>query len=531
MTLSQLEKVLQQAEKELNSLGDNADSKKLAIARAKVNTAKTAVTKANAQNDTNPGKRTIKEWEDLYKTLSDVEGEFESIGDTVGGTVGEIISQCGQFATSTLQMINGIVQLTNISKTGIEGTAIAGATAISTMEKASVILTIISAGMQIAMQIVSLFNNDDSKQKEIENLQDRIDQLQWELDNQEIGRVQKQYGDAINRLNQALSATKIEIAATQTGWDRIITLMSRASENQELMQKTAEKLAKTYGSMAYTADKALGAAKYQSAEESLKNIAQQQLLIQEQIELERSKKKKDKGQIEEWEQKIEELGQQALELINEMVEDIIGDTSTGIADELANAFIEAFQAGENAAEAWGNKVNEIVADVLKRMLVSKYLEEPLGQIFDKYKTKWFKDGQFQGLDAVINSMQSFADDLNAVGQDFATIWENLPDSVKNMFTVTSDAEREASQKGIASASQESVDELNGRATAIQSHTFSINENTKTILATTQAILRSVMNIETETTGFGSRLERIEGNIKEMNNTIGDMATRGIRLKN
>ena len=531
MTLSQLEKVLQQAEKELNSLGDNADSKKLAIARAKVNTAKTAVTKANAQNDTNPGKRTIKEWEDLYKTLSDVEGEFESIGDTVGGTVGEIISQCGQFATSTLQMINGIVQLTNISKTGIEGTAIAGATAISTMEKASVILTIISAGMQIAMQIVSLFNNDDSKQKEIENLQDRIDQLQWELDHQEIGRVQKQYGDAINRLNQALAATKIEIASTQTGWDRIITLMSRASENQELMQKTAEKLAKTYGSMAYTADKALGAAKYQSAEESLKNIAQQQLLIQEQIELERSKKKKDKGQIEEWEQKIEELGQQALELINEMVEDIIGDTSTGIADELANAFIEAFQAGENAAEAWGNKVNEIVADVLKRMLVSKYLEEPLGQIFDKYKTKWFKDGQFQGLDAVINSMQSFADDLNAVGQDFATIWENLPESVKNMFTITSDAEREASQKGIASASQESVDELNGRATAIQSHTFSINENTKTILATTQAILRSVMNIETETTGFGSRLERIEGNIKEMNNTIGDMATRGIRLKN
>ena len=125
------------------------------------------------------------------------------------------------------------------------------------------------------------------------------------------------------------------------------------------------------------------------------------------------------------------------------------------------------QDGEDYAEAWGDKVKDIVGDVIKRMLVSKYLEEPLGEIFDKYKNKWFKDGQFMGLDAVIASMSGFANDLNAVGQDFAEIWEALPDSVKNMFDVTEEATREASEKGIATASQESVDELNGRATAIQ----------------------------------------------------------------
>lgn len=532
LSLRQLNAVLQQAKDNLAELKKSSapDPKELAVARAKVNKAQAAVNKANAKNNTAPGKRTLKEWEDLYKTLQDVEKEFENIGDTVGGVVGDIISQCGQFATSTLQMINGIVQLTQMSATSIQGTAAAGATAISTMEKASVILTIISAALQIAMQIVNLFNNDDKKQKEIEKLQDRIDQLQWELDHAEIGRTTAAYGSAIERVNKALQESMAELVAVQHGWMRIITLCTRASKNQELMAKTAEKLANAYSNMAYTADKALGAKKYEEANDQLKNIAQQQILIQEQIDQEYSKKKTDHGQIQEWKNKIEELGQQALEIINDMVEDIIGDSAEGIAEELGDAFIEAFQSGEDAAEAWGDKVKEIVSDVLKRMLVSKFLEEPLGDIFDKYKSKWFPNGQFAGLDAVIASMNGFASDLNAVGKDFAEIWNNLPDSVKNMFEVTNEAEREASQKGIATADQDSIDELNGRMTAVQSHTFSISEYTKQLLTTAQALLRSLLHIEEETDGLHDRMERVENYTKSIHDSVDDIVTKGIKLK-
>ena len=532
ISLEQLKGKLAEVEKLLEDATKNGSGNSTILAQYRAQKAKleSEINKANAKNQTNPGKRTIKEWEDLYKTLNDVEKEFESIGDTVGGVVGDIISQCGQFATSTLQMINGIKILSQTSTNAIGETGKAVAKSIRQVEKASVILTIISAALQIATQIASLFNDDEKKQEEIDYLQKRIDQLQWELDHQEIGRIQLQYGTAISQLNQALKQSRLELAKGQRGWQLINTLTGQASRNQKLMQMTAEKLALAYGKMSYTADKALGAEKYKQANDQLKNLAQQQILIQEQINAEASKKDSDDGAIQEWKNKIEELGLQAIELINEMVEDIIGDTSTGIAEKLADAFFDAFQAGENAAEAWGEKVNEIVADVLKRMLVSKFLEEPLGDIFNKYKAKWFKDGQFQGLDSVTNSMQGFANDLNAVGADFAAVWENLPDSIKNMVTVTSDAEREASQKGIATASQDSVDELNGRMTAVQGHTFSISENTKLLVANTQAILRSVMNIETETEGFGARLGRMEDNIKEMNNTLDDIATKGIKLK-
>ena len=535
-TLEQLQAVLEQAEAELNELESSgtASDSQISTARAKVTTAKKKVSEANAKNSVSPDKRSIKEWEDLYKTLLECEREFESLGDTVGGVAGEIISTAGSIMTSSLSMINGIVSLVNMSSQGIQGTATAAATAIQTVEKASVILTIISAALQIAMQIVNLFNNDEKKQEEIEALQGRIDQLQWELDNADIVRLQENSGRAIDRIRQTLSETKAELIQNKLAVNDVAgawrTLFSTVSNNQELLAKSAEKIAEAYANIAYSADKALGNEKYSRSKEQLENIAKQQLLIQQQINAENDKKDTDHGKIEEWERQIEELGQQAVAVINEMVEDIIGGSAADIASELGDAFFDAFQDGEDYAEAWGDKVKDIVADVIKRMLVSKYLEEPLGEIFDKYKNKWFKDGQFMGLDAVIASMSGFANDLNAVGQDFAEIWEALPDSVKNMFDVTEEATREASEKGIATASQESVDELNGRATAIQGHTYSISENTKLLVATANLILQSVLNIEGNTDGLSVRMANVESDVRDMRNTVNDLALKGIKIK-
>nr|DAP01817.1 MAG TPA: tail tape measure protein [Caudoviricetes sp.] len=535
ITLDELTKVLQEAQTQLDALekSGNADPQQLAVARAKVAKAQDELNKRNANKNTNlsPGKRSVKEWEDLYKTLSEVEKEFVDLGKTVGGTLGDIISICGSFATSTLTMINGIMTLAQWSTRATEMAAQGASKAIQQVEKASVILTIISASLQIAMQIANLFNNDAQKQKEIEALQNRIDQLQWELDNADTLRWQREYGSALVIVNKALGEARTAIAANSRGWGKLVAQTARASKNASVMADTVDRIAKAYANMSYTADKALGADKFSGAIDKLRNIAQQQVLINEQIELEASKKDKDSSKIADWKQKIEELGQDALDIINEMVEDIIGDTSSGIAEELANAFFDAFEAGEDAAQAWGDKVNEIVADVLKRMLISKFLEEPLGKVLDKYKSKWFKDGEFMGIDNVIKSMQSFGDDLNNVGTNWNAIWDVLPDTLKETMKNASQSAREGASEGIAQASQDSVDELNGRATAIQSHTYSISENTKLLLNNTNSILQSVMHIESETDGMSARLARIETQTKTMGDTLDDIALRGIKLKN
>lgn len=436
-----------------------------------------------------------------------------------------------------MSMINSIVQLANWSIISAQMAAQGVSKAIQTVEKASVILTIISAAMQIAMQIVNLFNKDNKKQEEIDALQQRIDQLQWELDNAELVRSRKfaEGGSYLAQLQKELAKTRYEmlrLGASTADWTRMLQgCYGKVSESSELMTATVDKLAKAYGNMAYTADKALGAEKYKSANEQLKNIAQQQLLIQEQIDIERSKKKTDNDAIAEYERKIEELGQQALEVINDMVEDIIGDSATGIAEELADAFFEAFAAGEDAAKAWGDKVNEIVGDILKRMMVQKFLEEPLGRVFDRYKAKWFPNGEFAGMDAVINSMTSFANDLNGKLAGFQAVMDALPDEMRQYFLDNIEDERSASQGGIATASQESVDELNGRATAIQGHTYSISENTKTLVANTSAILASVMNIENNTGSMAQDLMNIHTDIRNVRASVDHIQMHGLKLTN
>ena len=535
LSLEKLQEVLEQAEKELADLekSGTGDSQQIAVARAKVANAKSKVDKQASKQNQSPDKRSIEEWNDLRESLEDCVDAFEEVGDAVGGVAGDILSTAGSIATSTLSMINGIVQLVNMSATGMQGTATAAATAIATVEKASVILAVISAAMQIAMQIINLFNTDDKKQEEIEALQERIDQLQWELDNADAVRLQQNSFNAMEKLREVTSQVRMEFYKLRLevgdNWGAFSTLFKKLSSDEDMLTKASNELAKAYGNIAYTADKALGGADYDSAKDQLKNIAEQQLLIQEQINAEQSKKDTDQGKIDEWEQKIQELGEQAVTIINEMVEDTIGGSAADMAYELGSAFIEAFQNGEDAAEAWGEKGNEIVADIMKRMLVKQLLEERIGDIFDKYKEKWFKDGEFQGLDAVINSMGGFAADLNAVGDEFAVIWDNLPDSVKNMFTTTADATREASEQGIATASQESVDELNGRATAIQSHTYSINENTKLLVANSSAILECVIGIEQNTQRIADRMDVVEISVRDIRNDLADITIKGVKI--
>lgn len=533
MTLRQLEAVLAKAEQELAELeqSGDADDSQMAVARAKVNTARKKVEKANADNDLTPGKRTIKEWEDLYKTLMEAEKEFESVGDAVEGTAGKIISSAGQIMTSTLSMINSIITLATTSSTGIQTAATASAKAIQTVEKASVILTIISAAMQVAMAIINLFNKDDEYQEEIERLQERINQLQWELENTEASRLNENI-DILKLVKSTYAEVTTEVlklhSAGMSTWGSFYQIIGKVIYKEEILKKTSQEIAKTYANLEYTVDKALGEKRFDDAKNQLANIAQQQLLIQEQIRNEDAKKKTDHDKIADWERQIIELGEEANKIINDIVEEIMGGSAADLASELGDAFIEAFRAGEDAAEAWGEKVDDIVANVIKRMLVSKYLEEPLGDIFDKYKSKWYKDGEFAGIDAIMESMNGFANDLNAVGDEFQTIWDSLPDSIKNLITVTDDA-REASERGIATASQESVDENNGRLTVIQGHTYTMNENVKLIVLLGDKILEAI-NIIRANTEYCKRLDNIDKQISSMRNKLDEIGDDGLRVK-
>lgn len=534
MTLDDLENALAQAKAALTEAEKSgAGGASLAAAKAKVTSVEKKVAKARAEDEVSPGKRSIKEWEKLHKALEGAEREFESIGKAVGGVAGEIVGTAGKVMTSTLGMVNSIVTLTKSASEGINTTSQVSSKAIQTVEKASAILAIISAAMSIATTIIGLFNDDEKKQKEIEKLQGRIDQLQWELDNADVMRLQTNTENALTLVKRMYAETTqevLELHATSKKYaDMIYQFCGRTLYQNEILKGSVEKLAAAYANIEYSAGKALGSAKYDEGKEQLKNIAEQQLLIQEQIKKEGAKKKTDPDKIKDWEHQIQELGLKAVGIINGLVEDIIGGSAADMASELGDAFIEAFRAGEDAAKAWGEKVNDIVADIVKRMLVQEFLEKPLGTLFNDYKEKWFDDGTFLGFGAVNDSMVGFAAELNALIAGFQGGMDGLPEELRNLMLSNADSAREASEKGIATASQESVDELSGRATAIQGHTYSIMESSRLLVANSSLILMHLAGIETNTRQL-ARLERIENDMGSVKNTVNDIALKGLKLK-
>lgn len=496
---TELEASLQSLESEYNAL-DSSDTEQAQKLRAEINKTKAqinAVNKAASNTQTSPKENAIKKWQRLEKTLGDIADGFKDVGDAVGGTTGEIISAAGEIAATATSMISSIVTLTESSASAITTTSTTAANAIKAVERASVILAIIQAVLSVATKIASLFNNDEEKQAEIDRLQGRIEQLQWELDNANAIRLQRNSFDAVKNVKDAYNnAAKSIMSAYKDVGNFVEKFFIRRSKEAEIEKKAIQSIADAYSNLKYTDSNLLGKNKFGDTRERLNNLAEQQLLLQKQINAENDKKKTDKSKIREWERQIQELGAEAAEVINEVVETIIGGTAEEIAKELGDAFIDAFMEGENAAEAWGEKVDEIVADIMRQMIISKFLEERIGEVFNRYKSKWFKDGVFIGIDNVIDSMSGFADDLNKVGDEFQAIWDSLPAETKELLGNAGAARQEATERGIEAMSQDTGSELNGRFADIQGKVTDIRGY---VMMQTQSIiglLNSIGNIET-----------------------------------
>ena len=449
--------------------------------------------------------------------------------DEVMDAASDVISAVGDVGKTVSK---SVAATADAAGTATQATAQATATSISTVEKASIILTVISAALQIATAIANLFNNDDAKQEEIERLQERIDQLQWELDNADAVRLRDNTIDAVEKLKSCYAEATTEIlrlhgiTEKSSYWAQYF---GRAIYSANIYAKSIEKIADYWGGASYSADKALGSKKYDESRDRLKKLAEQQMLLQKQINAESDKKDPDGGKIQDWKNQIAELSEEMATIINEMLEDIIGYSASDLSTTLGDAFFEAAAAGEDAMEAWGKKTNEIVADILKRMLITQYLEPEIGKIFDKYKAKWFgSDGTFQGIDAVKNSADSLANDINQVGENFSAVWDSLSGSLGKWFE--EDSERSGTERGIATASQDSVDENNARLTTIQGHTYTLVQGVSELNATGNQILDKLTNIDDNTKSTAEKADAIQKDVKSMKDTVDDIVTHGIKLK-
>ena len=535
------------------------NSEKYAAAQERLKTAKIALTSAteksnkSERNAMNARNHITSAYKNFATQLKSVGGVISGLGDkaknlasifsaNVANGIGKALDVIDSVTEAASDCINALsdtgksvsqtmVSTAQASGTAMQGTAKATSTAISSVEKASVILAVISAALQVATTIASLFNNDDELQEDIDRLQNEIDQLQWQLDNLEVVELEKTMGNTFENISAIIAQTRQEIYQTQVvakgyanTWRGAMIMLSNESE---IYAKAVQKIADAYASASYTADKFLGSEKWDSARSQLENYAEQMTLIRRQIDDEYDKKDSDESAIISYKQNLSEIAEKMASLVNDMIEGIIGGSAADIATQLGDAFFEACKNGEDAMQAWASTAKDIIRDVVKQMLVSKFLEEPLGKIFDKYKTRWFgSDGRFAGIDAVIDSMQGFSNDLNAVGQNFTQVWSNLPDNITEWFSTD---ERSGTSSGIATASQESVDENNARLTTIQAHTYTLVQGVQELNSTGTLVLARLTGIEQNTNNSANSLADVRSHVRSMRNTLDEIQLKGIKI--
>lgn len=451
----------------------------------------------------------------------------------------------------------GIEAAVEASAQGSTAAAAAGATAISTIEKASVILTVISAALQVATAIANLVSGNAASEKRIKALQDRIDTLEWEIQNSDVLLFQEKYRDTVAETKEALaealeyvkqySDAYIQAAAeAEAAWSVFYanqdpemdeslrqqaawkTAIANNILTEEQMKKATEVLAENWAHVNYSATRALSSEKYKIAYDNVQKLAEQTIdLMKTNEELESGKDtEKKKKEIEENNQQIQENAQESAEIVAGIIEDVLGSSANDIASQLGDAFFDAVSAGEDAMEAWGKKTNEIVADIIRRMLVQKFLEEKIASIIDDYQKVWF-DADGLNMDAVIASMPDFANSLLNAGEEFQAIWDQLPDNIRQYLFGD---EREASQRGIATASQDSVDENNARLTTIQGHTYSLVQGLEELNGTASLILDRVTGIEANTNEANNKLDNMGNRVRNIENTVDDIQRNGIRIR-
>lgn len=533
-SLDELKRALTEAEAALATLEKKGGGKGngLAAARAKVAKLKSEVARAEAEAGNAQGPAQAAEaWTRLSKTLQTASGGFKALGKAIGGSVGEMLDGVGEVASMTSGIIGNIQTLVEVSSASMAASAGAAATSLSMMEKGSVILAIISAVVQIGMKIASLFDRSKKIDEEIKAKQAEIDALQWELDNRDAVRLWQQEGQEISGIimgaTQALAKLQMEKAIAYFSGQKE-GVRSAAREYERAYAEATERLTKKMANLSYEVGQAFGTDRYKSVRGELELMSREVMARNEEIQKEKNKGKKTDGEkIKKWQQENKEAVQKMAELMRSTMEEIVGGSAADIASQLGDSLVDAFKAGEDAAAAWGKKVDEIVANMMKRMLIKQLLEKPMARLIGNLQAKAFKDGRFDEA-GLMEGMVEFQNGMHAMKAQADLMVEAMKERT-DLFK--QDAEgRSAAAKGIATASQDSVNELNGRMTAVQGHTYAIMEGTKVLQAVCGGILEGVRDVGRLSESIDRRLGRVEEDVARVRRAAELVHTDGVRVK-
>lgn len=310
-----------------------------------------------------------------------------------------------------------------------------------------------------------------------------------------------------------LSIIQGSIGLLSSAFDLFNSRDRKAEKSIKRHQEAIDKLKASYEQLEWAVDKALGAEVYNNQMGLIHNMEQQQAHLRGMISDEQSKKKTDNGKIQDYQNQIAELDRQIQDMYDEIANDILQTNAKDFASTLADSLTEAFKAGEDAANAFEQTVNEVLQNAIVNQLKKKFLENQLQSALDSLYTDmgyWSGDNFiFDGLtDAEIA-------DFKAKVQAAANNYNQALDVYKDLFKdLEIDDDSEDSLTGaVKGVTEETADIIAGQMNAIR-----INQ-----MEATQVLRQSLQALNTiaNNTAYNRLLQDILSAVRELQRPSGD----------
>lgn len=524
LTVAQIQKLISDIQKQLNAGNLKLSPVDYKVVIDSLNQAKNRIQELNPFkalgkffNDYLAAKKKLRKAEaDLasgkgtQKSVDEAKKDVKSAAQGITNSIQKVTSISTDCASSLQSMFDAL---------GMDGVADGLGTAIDLMGQlgnaaASVgkfmsgdILGGITGMVSSITSVVGIFAklHDKKYEKRIQNLQKQIDNLQtaysrlerafdntyWVFNDEE----RQGYEKNIQAIKDQIAALEKQREVAKKAWD----FAQYAKLTTQIKQLNAQlNKAKEGGDMF---------ALWQSQKESLR---EQQELMRQQIQAEKSKKKTDNNKIKEWENQIEEMNQQIEDLDQQMMETFAGTDVKSAIDEFADAIVDAYCSGEDAAKALGETTKKVlknaVVEALKRNFLAKGINDAV-----EYLGKSMEDGVLSD-----EEKKEFERQANAAGEKFKAGLEVVGDWIKDVDETASDPLTGA----VTSMSEETGGVIAGRLNA-----FIINQGEQTSVMREQLLQQS--EIARNTALSAERLQNIENTLRRIETKDNSLLSQGI----
>lgn len=481
---------------------DSSDAKKMGIKEGNYTKGQLENEKKGAYDDANKG---VSKLADKFKALQDcltpVISLFEVLGEE-DSFLGQATNMASGAFGAAAQVSGGLNAL-GLGSLGPYGAA---------------------AGAALSV-VTSLFAmHDKALQKEIEASEER----QKELDNMTknvksiiedaLGGIYsyKERSDTKSTISKITSNYELADAWKKTGIGKSLPFLVKSVYSKETYE--AAKEAQSKPGSAYHAE--------------LASLKAQKDELQSQRNSENEKKKKDNSKIADYDQQIKEMELQIDSFAKDFLKDIYSIDFKSWASELTDAVVGAWEKGEDAVEAYKEKVKDMVKDVTKNIVTQKIMEnalrKPLGYLTDILKDK----GKLDETD-----MNQLADLLYKAGDEAIPQITGIFEALKKKgLDLRDNGSSSSTKNSIQSITEETADILASYLNAVRLDVSVIREMQGKFIPEMSEIAKSQLTqlnlIAQNTLRNADAAERIEKIFIEYNDNFNRVinGTKSLKMK-